>query len=382
MVILRQPIKIRQSKLIQCKQGKAGWLFLQLERGAVTKLNCLAYNEYKETVVDTVEKLGDEVHDRTLKVTHTIRDKVTHPYDTIDEARDNFDAIFNKQRVDRAKDKIETEASIVVGYKDQFLGAVKEAFGRMLKDEELKSAGHLQKRKGEAEVALQKALAEEKRFQKLRAQIVQVLMNREALLSQLSRQGGFDQCRSRMRHVEVRERPNVADLFLVAGARTSFSLKTYDIKPLLEDIRLRRTMKPMLYVEYKEKGLLRSIPLTKKDLKFKGARSTQLPELWASIHRSGLHKLRPVPRNFIHDRSAPRLDLFRGIHAADENRAQLMKDVQKEHHLIPLKDNGAGVKPRTQQKMTTKKKLDKGKEKLDTRKGGLEIRKGTELKHI
>jgi uncharacterized protein YjbJ (UPF0337 family) len=370
-------------------------------------------DEYKDALVYKAGDLVDDVRGRSIKAGSTVRDKVTHPLDTIDEARGGFDSVFNAEKFDRAKDKIETEASIVLGYKDQFLGAIKEAFGRMLKDEELKAAGHQQRIKGQNEVKLQKALEEEKKFQKLRAQIVEVLMRREALLSQLVRSFGSQQ----LRHVEVRER-SPADLFVAAGAgRTTFKLKQYNVQSLLRDIREKRTMKPMVFVDVRERGLIRSIPLTKKDVKGWKGRNDRYVDLWAAIRRSDVQKLHSVSSSLINDRSAPRLDILRNLAAADQRREELLKDVvspRARSQLVHVADNGAGVQPPSMSNKTAGKSkggkaklldelrqtdvdlkhvetLDKsqpaiGKDvqlKTWDKKGFLdEVRQGTELKHI
>ena len=367
-------------------------------------------SDYKDALVDRAGQVVGDVRGRSVKAGTTIKDKVTHPLDTIDEARDGFDAVFNAERFDRARDKIEAEASLAVGYKDQFLGAIKEAFGRMLRDEQLRAAGHQQRIKGQTEVKLQKALEEEKKFQKLRAQIVQVLMRREALLSQLVRSWSQPQ---KLRHVEVRER-DPADLFVAAGAgRTTFKLKAYNVQPLLGEIRERRTMKPMVFVDVRERGLIRSIPLTKRDIKgFKG-RSDRYLDLWAAIRRSDPQRLHAVKRSLIHDRSAPRLDLLRSLAAADERRSEVLREVVSPEARTQLvhvaRDNGAGVRPSAVKKAKGGKAklldelkqvevdlkhvetLDKSRPAIDKdiqlktwdKRGFLdEVRQGTELKHI
>jgi uncharacterized protein YjbJ (UPF0337 family) len=316
------------------------------------------FNEYKGTVVEMTDKFVGEVEDRAAGLRKSLNEAVAHPYDTIDQARDGLDS-----GLAQTKDKVETEASIVVGYKDQFLGSVKEAFGRVLRDQELLRSGVQQRLRGEAEVGLQKSLAEEKREQKMREAIVETLMCREALLAQLAQQGGYEKRAAKMRHVEVRER-NPADLFIAAGGKTTFALKSYSKGQLLDDIRNRRTRKPMLFVNVRERGLMRSIPLQKKDLKFKGRQL--YTDLWASIRRSDPQRLHHVERALIRDRSQPRVDLLRSLAGVEAQRAKVLKEVKTNAvrpNLVHTETDDKTKVLLEEQKQQHQKKLDKGKEK-------------------
>lgn len=313
------------------------------------------FNEYRDNVVEMTDKFVGEMEGRAASVKKSVSEAVAHPYDTIDQARDGLDAT-----VAQTRDRVETEASIVVGYKDQFLGAVKEAFGRVLKDQELTRAGQEQKLKGEAEVALQKALGEEKRQQKMREAIVETLMRREAVLAQLAQQGGYDQLAAagKLRHVELRER-DPADIFIAAGGKTTFALKRYSKAQLLDDIRHRRTRKPMLYVNVRERGLMRSIPLQKKDLKFKGR--MLYTDLWAAIRRSDPLRLHHVERALIRDRSQPRVGLLRSLAGVETQRSRVLEEVKSSQRpgLVHTETDDKTKVLLAEQK----RKLDKGKEK-------------------
>jgi uncharacterized protein YjbJ (UPF0337 family) len=332
--------------------------------------------EYKEVIVDKAGELVDDVRDRSAKAGAVILDKVTNPMATIDQAREGFDSLFNSERIDRAKETFDTDAALAVGYKDQFLGAVKEAFGRMIKDEQLKSEGHLQRTKGETEVKLQRALEEEKKFERLSAQVIEVMKRREALLSQLVHHAYASQ----LRHVEAPAAVNVADLFSLSDG---FKLKLVDRAPLLNDIRERRTMKPMVFVDVRERGLVRSIDLTKADMPKGGfkARATVLSDLRWAIRHSDVQKLRSVPRASINDRSSPRLDGL--VSAGRTAQAQEVLEEVKSVKLDQLKHVETVDKSKPAfDLMDTKKKQDLELESMDRRGLLSEIRQGTELKHI
>jgi uncharacterized protein YjbJ (UPF0337 family) len=333
--------------------------------------------EYKEVIVDKAGELVDDVRDRSVKAGTAMRDKVTNPMATIGQAREGFDSIFNSERIDRAKETLETDAALAVGYKDQFLGAFKEAFGRMLKDEQLKTEGHLQRTKGETEVKLQRALEEEKKFQKLSAQVIEVMKRREALLAQLVHLCG----RFQLRHVEAPRAVNVADLFSPSNGTQAFKLKQFNVQPLLKDIRERRTMKPMLFVNVCERGLMRSIELTKADMPKGGykARSALVSDLRWAIRHSDVQKLRTVPRSSINDRSSPRLEGL--VSAGRTVQAQEVLEEVKSAK-VELKHVETVDKSKPAFDLMDMKKQDLEMESMDRRGLLSEIRQGTELKHI
>ncbi|ELR14855.1 WH2 motif domain containing protein [Acanthamoeba castellanii str. Neff] len=333
--------------------------------------------EYKEVIADKAGELAGDVRDRSVKAGTVIRDKVANPLDTISEARAGFDSLFAAERVDRARESLETDAALAVGYKDQFLGAVKEAFGRVLKDQELTTAGHLQRTKGETEVRLQRAREEEKQFARLSAQFIEVLKRREALLSQLVHHSYRDQ----LRHVELPIEPSPKQLFFNSGAAGSeFKLRTVDRAPLLRDIRERRTMKPMVYVDVRERGLMRSIALTKADMPKGGikARSNRLADLRWAIRHSDVQKLRSVPRASINDRSSPRLE---GLTSAGRTvQAREVLEEVKQASKAELKHVETVDKSKPVIAMDKKETINEASWDRQSFLG--EIRQGTELKHI
>lgn len=292
--------------------------------------------EYKEAVSDSVDKLVEELKARVEHTFDNVRDSLSHPDRLIDGFAERMDRLFSKQTANLIKELIETDAAYLVGYKDQMMGGMKEAAGHVLRDDQLLRAGRRQLTQGRKEVDLQKSLAFEKRYQKERARIVQTLLHRESLMNQVVFAGGFEKYRAGMRHVEMPSEElgtqAVFDLFRSGGQ--SFKLKTYDVRPLLEDIRNRNTRKPMKYVEPREKGLLRSVPLKKRDMRPGQAvtRSNLQLELCAAIRRSDVSRLHPVPFGKVLDRSAPRLDLYHSLRVSSECRTAVLREVTSGEH--------------------------------------------------
>jgi len=229
------------------------------------------------------------------------------------------------------------DASTASGYKDKLVGGVKATVGNLFGLEHMEKEGQKQKQKGEAElkaaIAQQRAVGDQQR--QLRAEKrkghlgdvaihADLLVKRQALLSQLERTGGFAGFREQLKHVEPRER-NVRELFLQGGENwQQFHLKRRDDGPLLDEIRERRTRRPLLHVETEEKGLLRSIKLNDKDFKLKRRDPNRL---WSDIRTNNIDRLRKVNRNDIRDRSPPRLSVLKNLKAVHQQHHILLREV-------------------------------------------------------
>jgi hypothetical protein len=110
-------------------------------------------------------------------------------------------------------------------------------------------------------------------------------------------------------------------------------------------------------VEVRERGLVRSIPLKKNDIKFKGR--TLYTDLWASIRRSDPQRLHHVPRAMISDRSQPRVDLHRSVASVETYRSEVLKDVAAQRpKLIHTQ-----TEDKTKALLAEQKRKEKGKEK-------------------
>jgi uncharacterized protein YjbJ (UPF0337 family) len=239
------------------------------------------------------------------------------------------------------------EVSTVAGYKDKLVGGVKETVGSLLGVERLEKEGHKQKEKGEAELkaamAQQRAMGDRSREQRekgkgrlgeeeeegeLRVDSY-VFLKRQAVLSELQRMGGFERQSLRLRHVEPRE-PDVRKYFSPKGQGErwqQFNLKRVDMKPLLEDIRQKRTRKPLVHVNTVQKGLMNNIKLTKEDFRLKRDQQ-RLPNLLSDIRRAdNIKRLKKINRQDVRDRSAPRLDLLKGLKALHQQHDVLLKEV-------------------------------------------------------
>jgi uncharacterized protein YjbJ (UPF0337 family) len=237
------------------------------------------------------------------------------------------------------------EISTVAGYRDKLVGGVKETVGGLLGMEKIQKEGIKQKQKGEAELkaamAQQRAMGDRSREQREKGKgrlgeeeggeervDSYFFLKRQAVLSELQRMSGFER-QQRLRHVDTRE-PDVRKLFAARGQGEKwqqFNLRRWDIKPLLNDIREKRTRKPLSHVEPIEKGLMNSIKLTKNDFQLKRDQQ-RLPNLWADIKRGdNLNRLKKVNRQDIRDRSGPRLDLFKGLKVTRQQHDVLLKEI-------------------------------------------------------
>ncbi len=284
------------------------------------------------------------------------------------------------------------EVSTVTGYKDKLVGGVKETVGSLLGVERLEKEGHKQKEKGEAELkaamAQQRAMGDRSREQRekgkgrlgeeeegeLRVDSY-VFLKRQAVLSELQRMGGFERQSLRLRHVEPRE-PDVRKYFTPKGQGErwqQFNLKRVDMKPLLEDIRQRRTRRPLVHVDPVEKGLMNNIKLTKEDFRLKRDQQ-RLPNLLNEIRRAdNIERLKKVNRQDIRDRSAPRLDLLKGLKAVHQQHDVLLREVAAPPKLkhVETKDKS---KPLIEKDFHLKR--------LDRQGFLAEVRQGTQLKHV
>jgi uncharacterized protein YjbJ (UPF0337 family) len=240
------------------------------------------------------------------------------------------------------------DTSAVAGYKDKLVGGVKETVGHLLGMERMEEEGHKQKQKGEAELkaamAQQRAMGDRNREERdlkgkglggtedeeREARIDSYwFLKRQAVISDLERLGGFDRQQLRLRHVEPRE-PDMRKLFSAKGQGErwqQFQLKRWNAKPLLDDIRQKRTMKPLMHVNAVEKGLMRSIKLTKDDFRLKRDQQ-RLPNLFADIRRAdNLKRLNKVNSKDVRDRSAPRLDLLKHLKFAHQQHDVLLREI-------------------------------------------------------
>lgn len=289
--------------------------------------------EYKESVADAVDKLVDELKQRTDDVIVAVAHSLAHPDRLLDTFGNNVDRVFSARTVDTIKDAIETDAAFALAFKDQLVGGVKETIGHLIRDGQLAREGQRQVTKGRSEVALQQSLADEKKYQKLRAQIVTTLLRRESLLNQIAFAGGFDKMRATMRHVQVRDEVDFADLF---PRDRPFALKHFDVQPLLRDIREGNTPRPMVLVVPRLRDPLRSSPSlfsSKKELASlkRVTHDSRRVDLLAAIRRSDVQKLRAVPFAKISDRSQVRLDLLHSLRKADESRPSVLRDIVGSH---------------------------------------------------
>jgi uncharacterized protein YjbJ (UPF0337 family) len=308
--------------------------------------------DYKDSVVDAVDRLVDELKQRTDEVICSVKHSLSNPDRLMDSIGTNAERVFSARTADTIKDAIETDAAYAVAFKDQLVGGVREAVGHLLRDDQLAREGHRQVAKGKSEVALHRSLAEEKQHQKQRAQIVVTLMRRESLMNQIAFVGGFERFRSSMRHVETRERDDqlFADLF-PRSAGKSFALKRFDVQPLLKDIREHNTPRPLVFIVPRERDAIRAQPYSKKELAAFGhiTNDSRRADLLAAIRRSDVQKLRAVPFDRIRDRSGVRFELLHGLHQAEESRQRVLHDIvdneqeqkQKLVHVMEVDDKAS-----------------------------------------
>lgn len=232
------------------------------------------------------------------------------------------------------------DISTVAGYKDKLVGGVKETVGSLLGIEKMEKAGMKQKEKGEAELkaamAQQRAMGDRERQLRGKGKgrgeeeerlDSYVFLKRQAVLSELERMGGFERQRWRLHHVDPRE-PDVKKLFVQKGGERwqQFSLRRWNKEPLLREIREKKTKRPLVHAETREKGLMLSIKLGKDDFKLK--RDERLrPNLLNEIRRFNFNQLKKVNRKDIRDRSAPRIDLFKNLKAIHQQHDVLLREV-------------------------------------------------------
>ncbi|ELR12273.1 WH2 motif domain containing protein [Acanthamoeba castellanii str. Neff] len=291
---------------------------------------------------------------------------------TMDEAKDKFED---------TRDKINEEGSALGGYKDKLMGQVKERVGHLFGIDRLEQRGHKQRSKGESVLAQHDAAIASghkhnkaaKGYSEKRSEaIIETFIQREALMAELERTGGFERYRSHMKKVDLKDdQRDVRDLF---KGGEGFKLKQWNKQALLGEIRGRKTMKPLVVVETQEKGLMRSIPLEKKK-DFTLRRTDFLDNLWADIKRSDVQRLNKVNDDQRSDRSAPRLELFHHLAAACEKRDSLLKDIQADHRLKHVD---------TEDKSKPEMFFDKTAIVHRFEKARLlnEVREGAQLKHV
>lgn len=318
------------------------------------------------------------------------------------------------------------DISTVTGYKDKLVGGVKETVGNLLGIEKMEKEGMKQKKKGEAELkaamAQQRAVGDRERQQRGKGKArgeeeeridAYVFLKRQAVLSDLERMGGFERQRWRLHHVDPRE-PDLRKLFVQKGGEKwqQFSLRRWNKEPLLREIRERKTKRPLVHVETKEKGLMFSLRLGKGEFKLK--RDERLrPNLMNAIRKFNIGQLKKVNRKDIRDRSAPRLDLLKTLKAIHQQHDVLLREVtapprlkhvdtkdktkpnlyfDKNVHVHRLEKDkllnevkkGLGSIKHVETKDKSKPMIEKDMRLKKWDKQGFlaEVRKGTELKHI
>jgi uncharacterized protein YjbJ (UPF0337 family) len=278
------------------------------------------------------------------------------------------------------------DVSTVTGYKDKLVGGVKETVGNLLGMEKMEQEGHQQKQKGEAELraamAQQRALGDRSREQKGKGRMMggdegdllkvdsYMFLKRQAVLSELERMGGFERDLLLSHHVETRE-PDLRRLF----ATQPFKLRRIDMKPLLNDIRERRTRRPLIHVETLEKGLMRSIKLQRNDFQLKRD-ERRLPNLWADIKRAdNQRRLKKVNKKDINDRSSPRLDLFKRLKITHQQHNVLLREIAAPPRLRKVE-----TKDKTKPNLFFDKNVHVHKIQIAPLLN--EVRKGVNIKHV
>jgi hypothetical protein len=268
--------------------------------------------------------------------------------------------------------------------------------------EEMEKEGHKQKLRGEAELAQHRAMGSEwvSRESEMNARYQ---IGRQEVVGEVGRMGGFDKMRSRLHHVQTQERP-LSD-FMGGKLKGDWHLKTWDVKPLLAEIRNKPSLKHI--DSPKEKGLMRSLSLSKEDFSFK---ESPRKRLFQDLNKDGaLHTLHEVSSADIRDRSAPRLDMLIKPSTSDNMGSLLseikqgaeLKHVETEDRSKPLFDKPIKLSKHNKNQLLSEIKEGAELKHVETedksvptfdkdvhlktwnRQGFLdEVRQGTELKHI
>jgi uncharacterized protein YjbJ (UPF0337 family) len=221
------------------------------------------------------------------------------------------------QLSEKTKHRLGDAKLTLEGVKDKVFGGVKRTVGHLLHKPELESQGRKQKTRADAELKHHRGLPE-----LTAAQMSEMHMKRDALMYDVVRSGGLARMSGRLRHVETRETP-VKELF----TWQPFALKRWSNAALLNDIRQRNTIKPLVHVETVEKGLMHSIKLDAKG-DFELRRRDNWTSLWSDIRRGdNVARLSAVKDR--RDRSAPRLDVLRGVRAAQEQRGEVLRQLTR-----------------------------------------------------
>ena len=320
-------------------------------------------NEYVEGVKGTMAGV-------TESVTNLIgQENLNSMMDTVESVKESMSHLFSAETVEGVKGTISDEAAIVVGYKDQLMGGVKETVGHLMGDESMEKEGHKQKLRGEAELAQYRAMGGESGWTNRESEMnARYSIGRQEIVSEVGRVGGLDRMRARLHHVETRERP-LSD-FIGGSLKANWHLKSWDAKPLLNEIssgkwQLKNVGSP------KEKGLMRSLPLNKEDFKLK---ESPRKRLFEDLNKEGaLRTLHEVASSEICDRSAPRLDLYSTSSSGDFNA--LLDEIKEGADLKHVETTDKSKPIINAEKPIQLSKLDK-KQLLS------EIKEGAELKHV
>jgi uncharacterized protein YjbJ (UPF0337 family) len=321
-------------------------------------------NEYVEGVKGTMAGV-------TESVTNLIgQENIESMMGTMESVRESMSHLFSAETVEGVKETISDEAAIVAGYKDQLMGGVKETVGHLMGDESMEKEGHKPPRGGAAALAQYRAMGGgESGWTNRESEMnARYSIGRQEIISEVGRVGGLDRMRSRLNHVETRERP-LSD-FVGGSLKENWHLKTWDAKPLLNEIssgkwQLNKVGSP------KEKGLMRSLSLSKEDFKLK---ESPRKRLFEDLNKEGaLRTLHEVPSSEICDRSAPRLDLYSSSSSGDFNA---LLDEIKEGAALKHVETADKSKP----VIDAEKPIQLSK--LDKRQLLSEIKEGADLKHV
>jgi uncharacterized protein YjbJ (UPF0337 family) len=321
----------------------------------------MSMNEYKDKVVEGVMGTVEGVKS---SMSHLIgQENLEAMKETMEGVKESVTHIFSAETVEGVKETMAEEAAIVRGYKDELMGGVKETVGHLMGDEGMEKEGHKQKLRGEAEVAQHRAMGD--RAGRESEMNARYQMGSQAVVGEIGRMGGFKGMKARLNHVDTRER-KLSDFI----GKQEFHLKKWDVKPLLNEIRSKRTLK---HVETKQKGLLFSIPIDKKEFHL---RESPRKRMFEDLNKEGaLRTLREVPQSEICDKSAPRLDLASRGGVSKNEVGALLSEIKEGAELkhVQTKDKS---KPLIESETPIKlQKLDKGKLLS-------EIKEGAELKHV
>jgi uncharacterized protein YjbJ (UPF0337 family) len=320
-------------------------------------------NDYVEGVKGTMEGVKESV-------AHLIgEENIESMAATVESVRESMSHLFSAETVEGVKETIADEAAIVTGYKDQLLGGVKETVGHLMGDESLEKEGHKQKLRGEAELAQHRAMGGDYYAGRESEMNARYQIGRQEIVGEVGRVGGFERMRSRMNHVETHER-GLSD-YAGGALKKNWHLKTWDIKPLLNEI---RTGRPSLKHRDspQEKGLMRSLRLDRNDFQLK---ESPRKRLFEDLNKEGaLLTLHEVPRDQVRDRSAPRLELA-GRGGAGGDFSAVLSSIEKGAELKHVETTDKSKPQLEAEKPIQLSKLDKGRLLS-------EIKEGAELKHV